>query len=99
MIKKKTNSLIKVVFILITTITFSFKGNSQAQTNTVKNILQKEKWVINSILGLDTNVTIYKLTKSNRNPQFGNIAKFSDDLHFVSYYSAKCGNDYFTDVN
>ena len=92
-------------FLLLTAITFAYNCFCQTQStdtinNTFKEILLKDKWVTDHILGLDPKTEIYKLTKYNPKGKFaGNITQFVDSVNFHSEYAAWCGNDYFTDVS
>jgi len=92
-------------FLLMTAITLSYNCYCQTQSidtlrNNYKKILLKDKWVTNHILGLDPKTETYKLTKYNPKDKFaGNITQFVDSINFDSKYTARCGNDYFTDVS
>ena len=92
-------------FLLLTSMTFVYSCYCQTQsTDTIKNsfkeILLKDKWVTDHILGLDPKTETYKLTKYNPKGKFaGNITQFLDSSTFHSEYAAWCGNDTFTDVS
>ena len=91
-------------FLLLTAMIFGFNCYSQTQgteaiNNNFREILLKDKWVTDHILGLDPKTETYKLTKYNSKGKFaGNITQFLDSSTFHSGYTAWCGNDYFTDV-
>lgn len=100
MTSKKINLLKRIIIVPTVLMFFCI---SQAQTNdTLKNykeILLGDKWITSCILGLDTSIITYRLTKSNQSPQFGNITWFfGDSLQFISGCHGKCGNDSFTSV-
>jgi hypothetical protein len=64
-----------------------------------KEILLKDEWVTNYILGLDSITEIYELNKFNKKDKFaGNITRFTDSVNYISQYTAWCGNDNFTQV-
>ncbi len=92
-------------FLLLTAMVFGYNSYCQPHsTDTVKNsskdILLKDKWVTDHILGLDPQTKTYKLTKYNPKGKFaGNITQFLDSVNYHSEYVAWCGNDYFTDVS
>lgn len=91
-------------FLLIMVMTLAYNCYCQAQSidtlgNNFKEILLKDKWITDHILGLDPKTETYKLTKYNPKGKFaGNITQFLDSSTFHSKYTAWCGNDYFTDV-
>lgn len=84
---------------------FGFNCYSQTQgteviNNNFREILLKDKWITDHILGLDPKTETYKLTKYNPKGKFaGNITQFLGSSTFHSEYTAWCGNDNFTDVS
>lgn len=66
----------------------------------IEDLLQHNEWVTDKIIGLDTSVTTYTLTKLDPKVRFaGNLAGFLKDYNFHSQYTAWCGNDNFTMVS
>ena len=64
-----------------------------------KEFLLNTSFKIDKILGLDSSIVKYHISLASDTPRFdyGNRLSFNDSL-FYSYYTAPCGNDYFTDV-
>lgn len=63
-------------------------------------MLVKDKWVSDAIVGLNPRTKTYKLTRYAPKGKFaGNITTFSEDSVFHSHYTSWCGNDYFTTVS
>lgn len=96
--------MFKVIVILC--LVFSIqdcKTQNKEEKNNVSNkyqsLLQKERWITNLILGLNSRNTKYKLTKFVPRKFAGNITSFTDKNKFVSSYVAFCGNDNFTTVS
>ena len=91
--------------LLLTAMAFTDNCYCQAQSintlnNSCREILLKDKWVTDQILGLDPATETYKLTRYNPEGRFaGNTIQFLDSVNFHSEYAAWCGNDYFTDVS
>jgi hypothetical protein len=71
----------------------------QSKFELSKTFLVNHKWKIDKILGLDSTDGEYNLSLAIDTPWFdyGNRIGFNDSM-FFSFYTAPCGNDYFTDV-
>ena len=78
----------------MTTIAFTNNCYSQEHLkneveHSYSEILLKEKWATNYILGLDSNTSTYELTQYKPKGKFaGNITQFLDSSIFHSEYSA-----------
>jgi hypothetical protein len=91
---------ILITFLLFLPVIFCVKCYGQTQVKKdLKEVLVKNEWVTDNILGLDPKTKIYKLTKYHPGKFAGNLTQFVDSITFHSAYTAPCGNDYFTDVS
>ncbi|MFN6946658.1 MAG: hypothetical protein ACK4ND_17045 [Cytophagaceae bacterium] len=94
------DSLFLLTVLMLSNNCFSQTPSQDTVKTDVKGIFLKDTWVTNHILGLDTAIQVYKLTRYTPKGKFaGNITQFSDSLNFQCNYTAWCGNDYFTNVS
>lgn len=96
---KKIRAYLDIMTIMA--LFFSVSVTSQEQKsneNMYKTELEKETWITDKILGLDTKVEKYNLTKFTQRKFAGNLTVFSNKAGYTSEYVAPCGNDYFTIV-
>lgn len=89
----------KALLIIFATLSFSF-GLCQAQEDFLnKSFLVDKSLRIDKLLGLELSKEQYSISFVVDTPRFayGDRLSFNDSL-FYSFYTAPCGNDYFTNV-
>lgn len=101
MINKYFSRLLFITVLILTIVLFSCNRKVEQVESIKINYkieLQKETWITNQILGLDTNVQKYIFTKFIKRKFIGNLTTFSDKKNFTSKFVSPCGNDYLSTV-
>ncbi len=90
---------ISIICLMFLSATVVNAQEFEGEQNIYKTELENDTWISNKIIGLDTHVEKYELTKFVQRKFAGFLLYFKDDNMYISRYVAPCGNDFFTIVN
>ena len=89
----------KIFLIILTTCSLSFGYSQKENDFLTKAVLVDQSLRIDKLLGLDLTQETYTVSFVVDTPRYsyGNRLSLNDSI-FYSFYTAPCGNDYFTQV-